>query len=104
MSAPAWLNFVGPCTTQDVIRLEALRKEARRLGCSLRWQWTGNKWTGKSGIRMGQAQIVRNGVVLAHESFVHMFGRIRSHQQVVWMLDTLEHHLAEIKSLFTRGG
>lgn len=47
------------------------------MGCSVRWTWTGNKWTGKSGWRMGRAEIVR-GVAL--------------------LLDSLEKHLVQIKS------
>lgn len=98
MSAPAWLHFVGLCTPQDSDRLDALRREARRLGCSLRWEWKGNKWTGKSGIRMGQAQLVRAGQVLAYESSVRMPGDRPDPCGVGHLLYALEQHLAQIKS------
>lgn len=98
MSAPAWLRFVGHCTPHDGDRLTALRKEARRLGCTLRWKWTGDKWTGKSGWRMGRAQIVRDGEVLAYESSVSVPGEMSSNLNVMNLLSRLEQHLAQIKS------
>ena len=103
MSAPAWLRFVGPRTPQDSARLDALRKEARGMGCSIKWQWTGNKWTGKGGWRFGRAEIVRGGVVLAFEAHVQAPGDLPDSYSVAQLLDALEKHLAQIKSLDGEG-
>jgi hypothetical protein len=103
MSAPAWLHFVGLCTPNDATRLDALRKEARGMGCSIKWQRTGNKWTGKGGWSFGQVQIVRGGLVLAFEASVSMSGDAPSLYKVARFLDALEMHLAQIKSQDAEG-